>query len=201
MDHGEFKPSFGDAGYRRFVKEVVDYSEAGIEIIGNNLLCINYPEILHSIREARRGGVVVSVYFTNAPKRIVDWLMDSDVQLYQGKKILEEEEYMFRDGNKVIATTFKNNSRTGYWTTEDSQVKKFVDFYDSFVSSPETKLIGEMRTGIRKRHVEISEGSQKEIRERIVRNERLAHEIGKSIKPEQLAELETSIRKSRERTL
>lgn len=201
MDHGEFSPSFGDAGYRRFVKEAVDRTEAGIKIAGSDLACINYPEVLHSIREARKGGVAVSVYFTNAPKRIVSWLRDHDVQLYQGKKMPADEEYIIRDGSRAVASRFQDNSRTGYWTTEGSQVREFSKIYDSLLSDPETRVIAEMRARTRKRRVKISEAPQEEIMERMERNERLAREIGRSTRPEQLADLEASIRRSRERAL
>lgn len=201
MEYGEFKPSFGDGEYRRFVKDVIDYSERGIEIIGTNLLSISYPEILYSLRKARSEGVAVSVYFNKAPKRVVDWLKGSDVELYQGEKIFADKEYIIRDGNKLIESKLQENAREGFWTTAENNINVLMNAYDALLSEPTTKQIAAMQTEPTGRRVEYREVPEQEIRERIKRHEKLAYEIGRSVRPEKLKDLEVSIRKDRERTL
>lgn len=199
MECGNFRQSFKDSEYRRKTEEAIANSTIGVEILGTNLRHINYPEILYSIKEARKSGVAVSVYCTNGSKRILEFLKQSDVNLYKGKEGFSDEDYIIVDGAKLIASTLEGDSRVGYWTRDPFKIKDIIDRFDDLCKQSER--IHHMRGPTKERVIKYSAASDKEIQERIDFHDRLAHEIGKKVNPELLVNLEASIRADRERPL
>lgn len=202
MECGNFKQSFKDSDYRRKTEEAISNSRIGVEIIGSTLRHINYPEILYSIKDARKSGVAVSVYFTSGSKRITDFLKQSDVNLYKGKEKFSDEDYIVVDGGKLIASTLEGDSRVGYWTSwtrDPDKIEDVIDRFDAICNQSER--IHLTMGPVRERLVEYSPPTDKEIQERINFHDHLAHEIGKKVNPKLLNNLEASIRADRERPL
>lgn len=152
MDYGYFQTSKGDSDYRSKVKETLDHSRLGIEIIGNDLSNINYPEILEALKRTRTDGLSIRVYSTNAPNSIIDFLKASDITVYQGEmKFNPVSEYIIRDGNKIIESEVSEDMRTAYWTNSETDIQQTLEAFEVLLSNPSTKILYEMKNLVKER--------------------------------------------------
>lgn len=130
FEYGTFEPSFLDSNYRRFASEALSNSSA-VEVIGDNLSCINYPEILYQIKQGTEAGVHVMIYFKKAPEWVLNFLKELDLSLYMVEAPFAENEHIVFEGRKVLATKVSDGRRVGDWKIDENFAKNVLSSVES----------------------------------------------------------------------
>ncbi len=127
-NYGDFEPSFLDSDYRNHIAEAMEHATF-IEILGNDLSCINYPEILFLVKEKSDAESNIHIYFSDAPSRILDFLKRTHVSLYKVRARIIEERIVI-NGSKVISSKVSDGMRQGFWKIDDKYAKSILDQFE-----------------------------------------------------------------------
>ena len=127
-NYADFEPSFLDSDYRNRVAEALEHATF-VEILGNDLSCINYPEILFLVKETSDAGSNIHIYFSDAPSRILDFLKRAHVSLYKVSARIIEERIVI-NGSKVISSKVSDGMRQGFWKIDDEYAKSILNSFE-----------------------------------------------------------------------